>query len=81
MKIGIVGTTGYGGAELLRLLHHHPHVDEVILYSSSRQGSPIHEAYPHLTNKYEQSLQELDTDTVAAQVDAVFFGDTPRSFG
>ncbi|MBC3753037.1 hypothetical protein H8I07_18650, partial [Bacillus pumilus] len=25
MKIGIVGATGYGGTELVRILSHHPH--------------------------------------------------------
>ena len=26
MKVGIIGATGYGGLELIRILHNHPSV-------------------------------------------------------
>ncbi|POX32055.1 N-acetyl-gamma-glutamyl-phosphate reductase, partial [Bacillus sp. Ru63] len=39
MKIGIVGATGYGGTELVRILSQHPHAEECILYSSSGEGN------------------------------------------
>ncbi|WP_088103553.1 N-acetyl-gamma-glutamyl-phosphate reductase [Halalkalibacter urbisdiaboli] len=77
MKIGIVGATGYGGAELLRLLNGHPEVNEVILYSSSKQGVHIHESYPHLTNIYEQRLEEINASKIGEQVDAVFLATPP----
>ncbi len=30
-KVGVVGSRGYSGAELLRILHHHPSVEAVVL--------------------------------------------------
>ena len=47
MRIGIVGATGYGGSDLLRLLHQHPEINEIVVYSSSQEGMNIHESYPH----------------------------------
>ncbi|KGA97381.1 N-acetyl-gamma-glutamyl-phosphate reductase [Alkalihalobacillus alcalophilus ATCC 27647 = CGMCC 1.3604] len=77
MKIGIVGATGYGGADLLRLLHQHPKVNEIILYSSSQEGVHIHESYPHLSTIYEQSLNEINVEKIAKQVDIVFLATPP----
>jgi len=41
MKAAILGTTGYTGSILLRLLLRHPHVDSVIPVSASRAGEPV----------------------------------------
>ncbi|GAF64008.1 N-acetyl-gamma-glutamyl-phosphate reductase [Alkalihalobacillus trypoxylicola] len=77
MKIGIVGATGYGGSDLLRLLHQHPKVSDITLYSSSQEGVHIHESYPHLTNIYEQVLQPIDIDKISQQVETVFLATPP----
>ncbi|WP_100404889.1 N-acetyl-gamma-glutamyl-phosphate reductase [Bacillus solitudinis] len=77
MKIGIVGATGYGGAELLRLLNHHPEVNKVVLYSSSKQGMHIHESYPHLAEIYDQPLEAIDASKIGKEVDVVFLATPP----
>ncbi|WP_059103964.1 N-acetyl-gamma-glutamyl-phosphate reductase [Shouchella shacheensis] len=77
MNIGIIGATGYGGAELLRLLNGHPEIDEVMLYSSSKEGLPIHEAYPQFAELFEQELQPLDLKKIASEVEAVFLSTPP----
>src|SRR5690606_25508463 len=41
IKVGIVGSAGYTGGELLRLLIHHPHVEIVFAHSKSNAGKPI----------------------------------------
>ncbi|MCK0472665.1 N-acetyl-gamma-glutamyl-phosphate reductase [Halalkalibacter sp. APA_J-10(15)] len=77
MRVGIIGATGYGGAELLRLLNHHPHVTDVVLYSSSKEGMNIHETYPHLASVYEKSLKSLTIESLNEEVDAVFLATPP----
>ncbi|KMK74828.1 N-acetyl-gamma-glutamyl-phosphate reductase [Alkalihalobacillus pseudalcaliphilus] len=77
MRIGIVGATGYGGSDLLRLLHQHPEINEIVVYSSSQEGMNIHESYPHLSGIYEQRLEDIHTEKMAEQVDAVFFATPP----
>ncbi len=37
----IIGASGYAGAELIRLLHNHPHVAISGLYANRRAGEPI----------------------------------------
>ncbi|ERN52696.1 N-acetyl-gamma-glutamyl-phosphate reductase [Alkalihalophilus marmarensis] len=77
MKVGIIGATGYGGADLLRLLWQHPEAEEIITYTSSKQDLHIHESYPHLTAMYEQKLEELDAQKIASEVDIVFLATPP----
>ncbi len=72
MRVGIIGATGYGGAELLRLLHHHPHVKEIHLYTSSKEGVYIHKSYPHLSSIYDQPLKPIKLSSIKEEVDAVF---------
>ncbi len=72
MRVGIIGATGYGGAELLRLLKHHPQIQDVVLYTSSKEGMNINESYPHLSSIYEQKLKTMNLTTLKDEVDAVF---------
>ncbi|PIK25921.1 N-acetyl-gamma-glutamyl-phosphate reductase [Bacillus pumilus] len=72
LKIGIIGATGYGGAELVRILRHHPHVKECILYSSSGDGQSYSQSYPHLTNIADQTLKAIDPGAIVQETDAVF---------
>ncbi len=56
LDVVILGATGYGGGELLRLLQRHPHVRSVQAVSRSRTGQPIGAAHPHLRGLYEQDF-------------------------
>lgn len=47
-RITILGASGYTGAELIRLLLAHPHVEITALTADSNAGKPIREVYPHL---------------------------------
>lgn len=44
----VLGASGYTGAELVRLLMAHRHVEIAALTGSSQAGQPIHAIYPHL---------------------------------
>lgn len=72
VKVAIVGSTGYGGVELIRFLQHHPQVEIVSVISSSSSGKPISEGFPHLTNIVTQNLDGVHPAEIAAKADLVF---------
>ncbi|QQZ07817.1 N-acetyl-gamma-glutamyl-phosphate reductase [Heyndrickxia vini] len=73
MKVGIIGANGYGGVELLRLLKQHPCVSVEKTISHSTQGCKLTEQYPHLNNVYEMTLEKIDIEGIARNVDLLFF--------
>ncbi|MEC1590000.1 N-acetyl-gamma-glutamyl-phosphate reductase [Bacillus sonorensis] len=77
MKIGIIGATGYGGAEIVRILRSHPYVDECILYSSSDEGVPYHQSYPHLFKLTDQILKPIEIERIAGEIDFLFMAAPP----
>ncbi|WP_348760337.1 N-acetyl-gamma-glutamyl-phosphate reductase [uncultured Salinisphaera sp.] len=76
-RIGIVGGTGYAGAELLRLLSHHPNADIHVVTSRGEAGTPLASAYPQLDGLTDLIFQAPDIDSLAA-CDVVFFA-TPHA--
>ena len=48
MDVGIVGGSGYGGAELLRLLGSHPGMKVRTVAAGSSAGKDLREVFPHL---------------------------------
>ena len=48
LRIGILGASGYTGAELLRLLVLHPGIDIRLLTADRQAGKPLSEIFPHL---------------------------------
>lgn len=72
MKVSIIGTTGYGGGELLRLLIAHP-VFKIYSIHSTSVDQPISDVYPHFTNVFEEKLGELNLEKLRKEVDVVFF--------
>lgn len=48
MTVAIVGVTGYGGGELVRLLARHPQVEITQVFSDSSAGKPLASAFPGL---------------------------------
>src|SRR5262245_53059700 len=54
VRIGIVGASGYTGAELLRLCALHPHLDVVVAVGDSQAGHRAADVYPSLAAAYEQ---------------------------
>ena len=78
MEVGIIGATGYSGLELIRLLKNHPHVTNIMLYSSSQSGETINRLYPHLQNEEWKPLKEIDLKKISAEIDVMFFSDSSR---
>jgi N-acetyl-gamma-glutamyl-phosphate reductase len=48
LRIGILGASGYTGAELVRLLTRHPESEIRLLTADRRAGRPLAEVFPHL---------------------------------
>ncbi|MTI09033.1 N-acetyl-gamma-glutamyl-phosphate reductase [Curvivirga aplysinae] len=48
VKIGILGASGYTGADLVRLLINHENADIRCLTANSHAGKPMEDVYPHL---------------------------------
>lgn len=72
MKVSLVGATGYGGVELIRLLHNHPVFELCAIYSHSKGGESIRSYYPHLTGIFELIMDDIDPAAIKSQSDLVF---------
>lgn len=76
-RAAIVGATGYGGVELVRLLLRHPMVEIAAIYSSSNAGSPFADSYPHLNTIVTDQLEAIDVESMKTKADVVFLA-TPH---
>jgi N-acetyl-gamma-glutamyl-phosphate reductase len=76
IRVGIVGGTGYTGAELLRILARHPRALLSVITSRSESGLPVAELFPHLRGRIDLCFTEPDTGALA-ECDLVFFA-TPN---
>ncbi|SFJ14010.1 N-acetyl-gamma-glutamyl-phosphate reductase [Thermoflavimicrobium dichotomicum] len=75
MKAAIIGATGYGGAELIRLIQHHPYLELGTLVSTSQTG-PVARVYPHLSH-IDRSFEGLHVDELCANNDLIFLATPP----
>lgn len=76
IKIGIVGGTGYTGAELARLIATHPQAKIHCITSRSEQGQTLSQLYPHLGTIGNMVFCHPD-DAPLTDCDIVFFA-TPH---
>lgn len=76
LKVGIVGGTGYTGAELLRILTLHPGAEVAVITSRGEAGLPVADLFPHLRGRMGLRFTEPDL-TVLGGCDLVFFA-TPN---
>jgi N-acetyl-gamma-glutamyl-phosphate reductase len=73
MKVGVIGGTGYLGAELLRLLATHPSLDVAVVQAgSTTSGSSLADLLPGLAGAYgDVEVGGVDPDSLDG-LDAVF---------
>ncbi|WP_257265551.1 N-acetyl-gamma-glutamyl-phosphate reductase [Endozoicomonas sp. ONNA2] len=76
IKVGVVGGTGYTGAELLRLLSVHPNVELGTITSRSEAGKPVSELFPGLRGRLDLNFSLPDNQQLTS-CDLVFFA-TPN---
>lgn len=71
VKVGIIGASGYAGAELLRILHVHPYVSVVETFAYRSAGRKLSEVFPHLSTGY--SGCELEAYSLERELRADFY--------
>ena len=71
-RVAVIGSTGYGGVELIRILLQHPMVEIASVISSSSAGAPIAEGYPHLSGILADRLDPVDIEQIRRKADVVF---------
>ncbi len=73
-RVGIVGASGYTGAELLRLLAGHPNFDLAVATGDSQAGTRLADLYPSLALAYgERTFDRYDPGALDG-LDVVFCG-------
>jgi len=72
VSIAILGASGYTGAELVRLLHGHPHARLTVLTADRRAGEPMAAVFPHLAPFDLPDLVAIDDVSDWSGVDVVF---------
>ena len=76
IKVGIVGGTGYTGAELLRLLAPHPEVELVAITSRAEAGKQVTEIFPNLRGMVDLVFTPPE-ESILRRCDVIFFA-TPN---
>lgn len=72
VPVGIIGASGYGGVQLVRLLMEHPELELAYLGGESSAGQGFSELYPHLGHRVQRVIEPLDLDKIADRCQVVF---------
>ncbi|MEN3792503.1 N-acetyl-gamma-glutamyl-phosphate reductase [Fulvimarina sp. MAC3] len=73
IKVGILGASGYTGADLMRLALRHPAIELTVLTANSHAGKPVKDVFRHFSHVELPDLVSID-DANWGAVDAVFCG-------
>ena len=73
-RIGIIGASGYTGAELLRLAAAHPELDVVVATGDSQAGTAVADLYPSLAAAYPGLTFHPYDPAEVEGLDLVFLG-------
>jgi N-acetyl-gamma-glutamyl-phosphate reductase len=72
IRVGVLGATGYAGAELVRILAGHPGVELTAVYSRQYAGVPFTDIYPSLSGVTDLVCEELSIESACGKADVVF---------
>lgn len=73
-RVGIIGASGYTGAELLRICAQHPEFELSFATGDTQAGTRAAELYPSLAARYPDLVFESFDADRAADLDVVFLG-------
>jgi LysW-gamma-L-alpha-aminoadipyl-6-phosphate/LysW-L-glutamyl-5-phosphate reductase len=73
IRVGIFGGSGYGGAELLRILLFHPHAEVALVTANEHAGKPVADVHKNLRGLTALSFERAPEDLEAlGDLDCVF---------
>jgi N-acetyl-gamma-glutamyl-phosphate reductase len=72
LKAVLIGGTGYGGAEILRRLLFHPHVEVARVTAADNIGKKIGEVHFNLAGFTDQTFQEMAPEQAVSGMDVAF---------
>ena len=72
IRAGIVGATGYAGAELIRILAGHPDVEVTTITSRQYAGKRFDAIYPSMKGWVDLTCDTFDAEKMADAADVVF---------
>lgn len=80
ITVGIVGASGYGGVQLVRLLLEHPQVEITYLGGNQSAGKNFAELYPYIGHRFHNTIEPIDVETIAERCQVVFLS-LPNGLG
>lgn len=72
IRAGVVGATGYAGADLVRLLAGHPGVELTVLTSRQYAGVRFDSVYPAMAGRVDSTCDPLSLERLVDMCDVVF---------
>jgi len=72
IKASVIGASGYGGAEAVRLLSTHPEIEIVHVTAESQQGQSMSGLYPNLRSFVDQTMIAVDPERIGRDSDVTF---------
>lgn len=79
IKAGVIGATGYAGAELIRLLYQHPEAEIVWCGSRSYAGERFSSIYGNMFKIVDETCLDEDMNRLAEEADVIFTA-TPQGY-
>ena len=74
LRVGIVGASGFTGAELMRLIAGHPDMELVAASGDTQAGTKVRSLYPNLAAEYGELTYSEYQAPLFEGLDAVFLG-------
>lgn len=71
-KVGIIGASGYTGAELIRLLVNHKKVEVTYVTSETHKGKQVSQLYPNLASITELKFESFNVEQAKKKADVLF---------
>ncbi|HWN98989.1 MAG TPA: N-acetyl-gamma-glutamyl-phosphate reductase, partial [Blastocatellia bacterium] len=72
IKVGILGGSGYGGSELLRILLFHPGVDLKLVTANEHAGKRVDAVHPNLLRLTDLKFEAAPDPSGLGELDCVF---------
>ena len=74
LRVGIVGASGFTGAELMRLIANHPNMSLTVATGDTQAGTSVRSLYPSLASDFGEMVYSVYDPSDFVGLDAVFLG-------